>query len=94
MIKIVSVQVLENYMLALEFDDGTRGNVDLSELVGKGVFTLWNDMEAFRSVQIGPNGELVWNDEIDLCPDALYLEVSGRNPDDVFPGLANLRSHA
>ncbi|MBI1865621.1 MAG: hypothetical protein HYR98_07860 [Nitrospirae bacterium] len=26
-------------------------------------------------------------DRIDLCPDALYLRVTGKNPEDVFPAL-------
>ena len=52
--------------------------VDLSRLVGKGVFQLWNDPEAFGRVSLGTGGELVWSDEVDLCADALYLEVTGR----------------
>ena len=83
--KISKVEVLEGYSLALTFTDGTRGTVDLSRLAGKGVFSLWNDHEAFRSVRIGPAGELAWGDEIDLCPDSLYLEATGQSPEEAFP---------
>jgi hypothetical protein len=61
--------------------------VDLSDLVGKGVFTLWRDPHIFEQVQIGSFGELVWLDKIDLCPDSLYLKVTGKKPEDVFPTL-------
>ena len=73
--RISKVKVLPGYRLELEFDDGVSGIVDLSEAVGKGVFALWRDPLAFEQVRIGSSGELVWRDQIDLCPDALYLKV-------------------
>ena len=68
--------------------------MDLSEAVGKGVFALWRDPLAFNQVRIGSSGELVWGDRIDLCPDALYLKVTGKNPEDIFPALREQRPHA
>ena len=43
MAKITKVKVLKGYHLELAFDDGVCGVVDLSELVGRGVFALWGD---------------------------------------------------
>lgn len=85
--KITQVEVLQAYRLALTFDDGTAGTVDLSSLVGKGVFACWNDPVAFAEVRIGSSGELVWGDHVDLCPDALYLKVTGKQPEEMFPVL-------
>jgi len=85
--KISKVKALQGYRLGLEFDDGVSGTVDLSYLVGKGVFALWGDRPAFERVRIGSSGELVWGDQIDLCPDALYLKATGKKPEDVFPAL-------
>ncbi|MBI3393233.1 MAG: DUF2442 domain-containing protein [Nitrospirae bacterium] len=85
--KISKVNVLPDYRLQLTFDDGVSGSVDLSGLVGKGVFALWRDRRFFEQVRIGSLGELAWGDRIDLCPDALYLRVTGKNPEDVFPAL-------
>jgi hypothetical protein len=79
MTRIAKVKVLPEYRLELEFDDGVSGTVDLSEAVGKGVFALWRDPLAFDRVRIGSSGKLVWDDWIDLCPDALYLKVTGRS---------------
>jgi len=87
MVKITKVTVLANYRLELAFDDGVRGVVDLSDLVGKGVFALWRDPDIFEKVQIGSFGELIWLDKIDLCPDSLYLKVTGKNLEEVFPSL-------
>lgn len=92
--RIHEVKLLDGYRLDLTFDDGTHSPVDLSYLVGKGVFSAWNDRRVFAGVRIGPSGELIWDNEIDLCPDALYLKVTGRSPEQVFPDLKNEPSHA
>jgi hypothetical protein len=92
--KITKVRVLNDYRLELEFDDGVEGMVNLVELVGKGVFALWRDRQAFEQVRIGSSGELVWGEQVDLCPDALYLKVTGKKPEDVFPALRREPVHA
>ena len=92
--KISEVKVLQGYRLKLVFDDGARGVVDLSDLVGKGVFAIWRDSHTFEKVQIGSFGELAWGDRIDLCPDALYLKATGKKPEDVFPALRCEPVHA
>ena len=92
--KISEVKVLQGYRLELVFDDGARGAVDLSDLVGKGVFAIWRDRRIFEQVRIGSFGELVWGDQIDLCPDALYLKATGKKPEDVFPALRCESAHA
>ena len=40
--KITEVKALEDYKLELQFSDGVGGTVDLSHLVGKGVFSVWS----------------------------------------------------
>jgi len=92
--RITEVKVVENYCLHLVFDDGVSGTVDLSGFVGKGVFALWRDYRAFEQVRIGSSGELTWNDQIDLCPDSLYLRVTGKKPEDIFPKLSREPAHA
>jgi hypothetical protein len=92
--RISKVKVLPGYRLHIEFEDGTSGTVDVSENVGKGVFAAWRDPRVFEQVAIGSAGELVWGDKIDLCPDALYLKVAGKQPEDIFPALRNLPTHA
>lgn len=92
--RIIDVKILQDYRFELTFDDGVSGIADLSELVGKGVFSLWLDRKAFEQVRIGSSGELVWNDAIDLCPDALYLKLTRKEPEDIFPALLHESVHA
>ena len=92
--KIINVEVLDHYRMKLEYEDGQQGIADLSHLVGKGVFALWNDYNAFRNVKIGPSGELLWSDQVDLCPDSLYLKITNQKPEDLFPILRRRAAYA
>ena len=92
--RIARVEVLPDYRVALSFANGVQGVVDLSDLAGRGVFALWNDYAEFRRVRIGDHGELVWAEQVDLCPDSLYMKMTGKTPEDVFPALRHEMSHA
>ena len=94
MFELIEIQPLTGYRLRLRYADGVTGVVDLSHLVGKGVFELWNNPETFGRVSIGSSGEVRWSDEVDLCADALYLQVTGRGPSEVFPGLRKVAADA
>jgi hypothetical protein len=87
-LKPVAVKALPNYKIWIRFADGISGEVDLSHLAGHGVFSLWQDYSAFEGVHLGPSGEIAWNDEVDLCPDSIYLKLTGKAPEEVFSQLA------
>ncbi len=94
MLNLIEVQPLPGYRLHLRYADGVVGDVDLSSLVGKGVFCLWNDPQAFQNVSIGSGGELHWSNEVDLCADALYMEITGKTPEEAFPSIGKAPVHA
>ena len=77
--RIVEVKPLERYRVWIRFADGTDGEVDLSDLVGKGVFAIWNDPQQFNEVYIDPETHtLAWPDGFDLCPDSLYRDLAAK----------------
>lgn len=92
--RILEVKPGQGYTLSLLFDDGVRADIDLSARAGQGVFAAWADLAFFRSVTVGEQGELQWGDNIDLCPDALYLEATGMQPEGLFPKLRGTHTHA
>lgn len=92
--KVTRAIPLKNYCLELSFADGTQGIADLSDLAGHGVFALWNDYAEFQNVRIGETGEVAWSDQIDLCPDSLYLKITGKTPEEIFPALHRDLAHA
>jgi len=77
--RIVAAQPLANYRLWLRFTDGAEGEVDLSHLVGRGVFARWNNPAEFAKVVVDPKTRTVrWPGDIDLDPDVLYSKVTGK----------------
>lgn len=75
--KIVAVEPLNHFRLHLRFDDGVAGIADLGSLAGHGVFQIWQRPGVFEQVAITSVGALEWPEEVDLCPDALYFQVTG-----------------
>jgi hypothetical protein len=94
MIRPTSVRALPNYRLYLEFSDGTKGEVDLSDLADNDVFAAWNDNAFFQKAHIGAHREIKWNDDIELCADSLYLKLTGKSPEELFPKLRREQPHA
>jgi len=73
---IVACEARPNYILWVRFDDGVEGEVDLSDLVGQGVFKAWESIEFWESVKVDPESETVcWGEEIDLDPYVLKQEI-------------------
>jgi hypothetical protein len=89
MVKPVAIKALENYKIWIKYTDGVEGEVDLSGLVGRGVFKIWNNYSEFKKVQIGSHGAIAWGEEVDLCPDAIYLKLTNIQPEDLFPSLSS-----
>lgn len=92
--KVISVKVVGEYNISVEFADKISGTVDLSCLKGKGVFATWDDPDFFKQVKIGEHGELCWGDKIDICSDNLYMMITGKKPEDIFPALRKEAVHA
>lgn len=92
--KLVSIQAKSGYHLSLVYDDGTTGEIDLSDLVGRGVFAAWQDPAFFAAAELSEAGAPAWGDSIDLCPDALYLELTGQSAEQLFPGIRRAASDA
>lgn len=75
---------MSDYRLLLSYDDGVTGEVDLSEFVGKGVFQKWKNSSKFDTARVGEFNEIVWEDDIDMCGDALYMRLTGKPLNQVF----------
>jgi hypothetical protein len=87
MIRPILVRPLPNHRVYLEFSDGSKGNVDLSDLARNKVFESWNDYAFFERVRVGEHREVKWNDDIELCADSLYLRLTGKTVDELFPRI-------
>lgn len=75
--RIKKVEYLENYKLKLTFSDKKQKIVDFEKYKTKdeeSVFYPFKDLGIFKSVKLDKRlGTIVWPNEVDLCPDTLYL---------------------
>ena len=77
-LRLVEVEALSDYRLRLQYSNGVSGIVDMSHLVGTGLFELWNDPAEFEKVRISKFGDyLYWNEQIDSCALHLYERITG-----------------
>jgi hypothetical protein len=74
----IRVSPLPGEKISVVFSDGLEGVIDMSSSVGRGVFAPLSDPKVFASVHIGDHGQIVWSEEMEICPDAAYLEATGQ----------------
>jgi len=75
--RIAKFCTLPGFRLAVEFIDGTTGEVDLSHLVmsdNAGVFATLRDPGIFAMARL-EYGAILWPGDIDIAPDAMYDEI-------------------
>ena len=82
MLKPVAVEPREGFRIWVRYEDGAEGEIDLSDVAGKGVFKAWEDREYFEGVHVSPHRSIAWDNELELCPDALYMDLTGMSWDE------------
>ena len=84
MIQPTEVHPRAGYRIWLRYADGVAGEIDLSHLAGKGVFKIWDEPGYFAKVHITPHRAIAWDDDLDLCADALYMELTGKSVEELI----------
>jgi hypothetical protein len=74
---IVKVVPKAEYCLFVRFKDGLEGLVHLRPEQLTGALEPLRDQRFFEQVFVD-DGAVAWPGEIDLAPDAMYAEVSGK----------------
>ncbi|HEY3762429.1 MAG TPA: DUF2442 domain-containing protein [Verrucomicrobiae bacterium] len=82
MIRPVKAVPLPGHKIRVTYADGVAGIIDLSNSVGRGVFAMLKDETFFNKVHVGDHGQIAWSDDIEICPDAAYLEITGKTSDE------------
>ena len=76
--RLVDVEARPKFRLWVRFADGVEGEVDLSDVAGRGVFSRWTDApDEFTQVVIDEvTGAPNWPGDLDVAPDRLYAEIT------------------
>jgi hypothetical protein len=86
-VKVTTAKPVGGYRLEVDFDNGIRGTIDLSDYAGIGVFQPWLEPGFFEQVSVSAEGALSWPGGLDLCADALYLRLTSKSAEKIFPAL-------
>jgi len=69
--KSVAVECRPDYTLAVTFDTGERGILDMQPHLDQGVFRELRELSRFRTAHIA-FGTVAWDNDIDLHPAWVY----------------------
>jgi tRNA U34 5-methylaminomethyl-2-thiouridine-forming methyltransferase MnmC len=70
--RIISVRPLQDYRLAVRFDDGPEGIIDMRDRLFGPAFEPLKDPAVFQQVFVDEFGAVAWPNGADLAPDALH----------------------
>jgi hypothetical protein len=73
--EVSELRVEPGHRLWIRFSDGVEGVVDLSVLVGRGVFAPLADEAAFARATVDEFRAVRWPNGADLAPDAMHAAL-------------------
>ena len=68
---VIKVIPKKDHMLAVEFDNGEKGELDMAPFLNLGVFQRLKDPEAFARVRVSFD-TIEWESGVDLDPEFVY----------------------
>jgi hypothetical protein len=69
---VIKVKALPDYLIEAEFENGETRRFDMRPYLDYPAFSLLKEDALFMRAHV-EQGVVVWNDEVDLSPDTLYL---------------------
>ena len=94
LVQPTAVEPCDGYRIWIRYADGAEGEIDLSHLAGNGVFAAWEDRNYFEKVHVTEHRSIAWDDQIELCPDALYMQLTGMTVEELMPGARPVSADA
>ena len=94
LVQPTAVEPRDGYRIWIRYADGPEGEIDLSHLADRGVFVAWDDRSFFEKVRVTEHRSIAWDDQIELCPDALYMELTGVAVEELMPGARPVAADA
>lgn len=71
--RVIEVIPSDNYELLLTFNNGEKRKFDARQLLDMKIFSPLKNIAFFKSVKV-EFGTVVWPQDIDYCPDTLYVQ--------------------
>ena len=78
---VTAAEYLSDYKVALSFNNGRSGVVDLSDSLGQGVFQPLQQLSMFRQLTLDAALQTIcWPNGVDLAPEYLYFKAFKDDP--------------
>ena len=71
--RVNKVEAFTDHTLILTFDNGERRRFDVRPYLSYTVYKPLNEVGFFMQARVG-HGTVIWQEDIDFCPDTLFLE--------------------
>lgn len=79
---VISAEYLEDYKIAVSFNDGRKGVADLSGVLKGGVFESLKDKSVFSNFVVDEELEtIVWPNGADLAHEYIYFQAFKDDPE-------------
>jgi hypothetical protein len=75
--KIKELRYVPTYSLFVRFEDGVEGQINLEQLVEKGIFQSLKNTELFSKAYATTHA-IAWSDELEIDAIAVHMELSKR----------------
>lgn len=74
MIRVISVEPRQKYVLFVRLSNGKEGEFDVSPYLNKGIFTELNNESYFKQARVAFGG-IVWPNNQDFSADTIEYEM-------------------
>lgn len=71
--RVIAVEVINNHQLLITFNNQEKRLFDVSDYLDFPVFQVLRNPCYFKTVRV-EHGTLVWSEDVDFCPDTIYLK--------------------
>jgi hypothetical protein len=89
--EVKTIEYRHDRIFQIIFDNGTEGDVDFSEYIGKGpIFEPLRDESFFLRASI-EGGTIAWPNGADVAPETLYEKIENANKALQRPHLGGVR---
>lgn len=78
MTKVRNIEILKNYNIKIEFNDGFKSIINFKPYIGKGISKPLLNKNYFKKVKKESGGGITWPNGYDFCPDFLR-QISKNN---------------
>lgn len=76
-IEPLEIKALAPLKIWIRFSDNSEGEIDLSYLLDKPIFSELENYNFFKKVYINSETKAIaWNEELEICPNNLYLKIN------------------